>query len=107
MNKIKATEVEVNGVVYVPKTEVQAVPLKIGDKRIVIADKGFVFVGACTDEDDGSVTITNARCIRRWGTTKGLGELISGPTDKTIADPYGTVRTVPVATLACTPNTSW
>ncbi len=30
--------------------------------------------------------------IRIWGTEKGLGELISGPTSKTKLDPCGTTR---------------
>ena len=101
----RSTEITIDGVTYVRKG--QGGLLEIGDKRIVIADKGFVFVGACVDNEDGSVTITNCRNIRRWGTTAGLGQLIDGPTEKTIADPYGTVRTTPVAQLACTPATKW
>ena len=38
------------------------------------------------------VILTDARCIRRWGTTKGLGELVNGPTRETALDPAGTVR---------------
>ena len=105
--KLDAPEIEVNGIKYVPKANASGTLLEIGTKRIIIADKGFVFVGACVDNDDKSVTITNARCIRRWGTTQGLGQLIGGPTKDTIADPYGTVRCTPVATLACTPDTKW
>ena len=103
--KLDATELVVNGITYVPKG--QGYLLEIGEKRIIIADKGFVFVGSCRDNDDGSVTITNAKCLRRWGTTAGLGQLLDGPTKDTIADPYGTVRTTPVASLACTPGTKW
>lgn len=103
--KVKVDELVIDGVVYVPKAS--ATPLTIGEKRIIIADKGFVFVGACADNPDGSVTISNCRCLRRWGTTQGLGQLISGPTKDTIADPYGTVRTTPVASLACTLDTKW
>ena len=74
----------------------------IGDKRIIVADRGWVFVGDCEDNEDGSVTISNAKNIRRWGTSKGLGELVSGPTSSTIADDYGTVKTVPIVTIAVT-----
>lgn len=77
-------------------------PAVIGDKRIIAADKGWVFVGDCVDNDDGTVTISNAKCIRKWGTTKGLGELSSGPTCKTVSDDYGTVRTAPIVTIAVT-----
>ena len=39
------------------------------------------------------VTLTDAKNVRTWGTTKGLGELAqSGPTNNTVLDPAGTVR---------------
>lgn len=61
-------------------------------KQIVILDRGFVYVGDVVT-DDAWCTITNASNIRRWGTTKGLGELAAGgPTSKTVLDPAGTVR---------------
>lgn len=75
-------------------------PAEIGEKRIIAADKGWVFVGDCIDNDDGSVTINNAKNIRRWGTSKGLGELVNGPLENTKIDEYGTVKTVPIVTIA-------
>jgi len=85
-----------NGVEYVPKHQQQ----EIGEVRIIVADRGWVFVGNCTDEDNGDVTIRNCRNIRQWGTTRGLGELVNGPTGKTVLDDYGTVRTRPIVTIA-------
>ena len=59
---------------------------------IVVADRGFVYVGQCECTDAWCV-VTNARNIRRWGTTKGLGELaLGGPLSKTVLDEVGTVR---------------
>lgn len=59
---------------------------------IVVADRGFVYIGDVEVSDDWCV-ITNAKNIRGWGTTKGLGELAGGgPTSKTILDVVGTVR---------------
>lgn len=61
-------------------------------KQIVIAQRGWVFVGDVEKSGD-DVTINNAQCIRRWGTTKGLGELAAnGPQSNTVLDPMGTVR---------------
>ena len=40
--------------------------------QIVVLDRGFVYVGDVTVDADW-VTIRNARNIRRWGTTRGLG----------------------------------
>lgn len=69
-------------------------------KQIVIAQRGWVFVGDVERNGD-DVTITNAQCIRRWGTTRGLGELaLSGPQDKTILDDMGTVRLHALAVVA-------
>ena len=58
--------------------------------QIVVLDRGFVYVGKVT-QDENNVTITDARNIRRWGTTKGLGELVGGPTKDTVLDTVGTV----------------
>jgi hypothetical protein len=60
--------------------------------QIAVLDRGFVYVGICSVADD-MLTITDARCIRRWGTTGGLGQLaLSGPTASTKLDKAGTVR---------------
>ncbi len=59
--------------------------------KIVVLDRGFVYVGA-TKIDGDFVVIQNAKNIRVWGTTKGLGELVSGPLQKTVLDRVGTVR---------------
>ena len=61
-------------------------------KQIVIAQRGWVFVGDVSRDGD-DVTINNAQCVRRWGTTKGLGEIAkNGPTESTVLDDFGTVR---------------
>lgn len=62
-----------------------------GDIKIVVADRGFVYVGHLT-LDENFATLRGASNIRVWGTTKGLGELVPGPTKKTICDLVGTVR---------------
>jgi len=83
---------------------------KKGKLQIVIADRGWVFVGNCVESSKG-IVITAAKCIRRWGTTKGLGELaLGGPTNNTMLDPAGTV-TIParsvVAVLDCAEPKRW
>lgn len=77
--------VEIDGVEY-EKVE------KNGALRIVVLDRGFVVVGNVT-VDDTKVTIRNCKCIRRWGTTRGLGELaLEGPRPNTILDPQPTTH---------------
>lgn len=54
---------------------------------IIVADRGFVWVGDCLREND-SLFVSNAQTIRQWGTTKGLGQLATfGPTEDTELDP--------------------
>ena len=78
----------------------------LGNIQIIVADKGFVFIGVILDMPDGSVVISNAKNLRRWGTTKGLGELCTGPTDKTVFDHWGIVQTMPIIRLAVN-STQW
>lgn len=59
--------------------------------RIVVLQRGWVAVGRY-DRDGDTVTIHDAKIIRRWGTTKGLGELIDGPLTDTTLDPAGTIE---------------
>ena len=60
--------------------------------RIVVLDRGFIVVGRVSI--DGSyVVIDDCSCVRRWGTTKGLGELAScGPLVNTVLDPQPRTR---------------
>jgi len=69
-------------------------------KQIVVLDRGFVYVGEV--KTDGQwCTISGARCVRRWGTKKGLGELAaSGPLENTVLDPAGTVQAPMRAVIA-------
>ena len=39
------------------------------------------------------ILIEKAKCIRKWGTTAGLGELRNGPLGGTVLDETGTVST--------------
>lgn len=61
-------------------------------KKIVIAQRGWVFVGDVSKEGS-HLTLTNAAVVRRWGTTKGIGELASsGPLKDTKLDPSPDVK---------------
>lgn len=75
-----------------------------GKVQIIVADKGFVFVGLVFESENGWVTISRCMNLRQWGTTQGLGELRNGPTSKTVADPWGLVTTVPIVRVDCTPG---
>ena len=74
----------INGVEYAPITIDSPV-------KLVVLQRGWNVVGRY-HVDGEQVTISDAKVIRRWGTTRGLGELIDGPTSETVLDPAGTVR---------------
>lgn len=60
--------------------------------RIIVLDRGFVYIGNVAIIDGDWLLIENAWNIRHWGTTRGLGELVDGPTRNTVLDAVGTVR---------------
>jgi hypothetical protein len=64
-----------------------------GKLVIAILDRGWVFIGRATEIDSVTgITLTNAACIRYWGTTKGIGQLaLNGPQSSTKLDEAGTL----------------
>lgn len=68
------------------------------DIRIVILQRGWVMVGDYKMGSDG-VTISNAKSIRRWGTTEGLGQLRSGPRPDTNLDQIGNFNCHPLQVI--------
>jgi hypothetical protein len=73
------------------------------DIRIVILQRGWVAVGRFS-QDSSDCELEQASIIRKWGTEKGLGQLIAGPLSNTVLDPCGTIRfheLAIVATLDC------
>ena len=90
MENTVINELEVNGKTYVIKgTEKKSTTT--GNIKIVILQRGWIFVGRFSKVGQ-DCKLENAYCIRQWGTTKGLGELIDGPTSKTVLDDAGTVE---------------
>jgi hypothetical protein len=67
---------------------------KVGAKApitIAILDRGWVVIGRLTRKGD-ACELANAKVIRRWGTTRGLGEIAAaGPTSSTVLDDAMTV----------------
>lgn len=61
------------------------------DVRIVILQRGWVFVGVYTEKGD-QCFLDSASNVRVWGTSKGLGELAHGPLKDTKLDPVPQVQ---------------
>ena len=80
MSKVNVQEIVIDGTTYVPKGQNYT-----GDVKIVVLQRGWVYVGRFSREGN-DCKLTNASCIRSWGTTKGLQELVNGATSKTVLD---------------------
>lgn len=98
MNSLQ--KISLDGVEYIRADSIPPASPIMGPVRIIVADKGSVFVGNCEELPNNRVRITNCRNIRYWGTTRGLGELINGPTPATKYDYYGTVECDVIAAIA-------
>lgn len=70
--------------------------------KIVVINNGFVLVCRGYSQSPEGVTLTKARCIRVWGTTEGLGQLVSGPTSDTVLDAMIPVVSVPLHQIVFT-----
>lgn len=72
-------------------------------KAIVVADRGWVWVGDVTTDGDFTL-IKGGQCVRRWGTTEGLAELASkGPRPNTRLDAPADVKVSSRAVIAIVP----
>ena len=80
--------IRINEVEYVRKDSISP---PSGDIKIVVLDRGFVYVGHVS-LDANFVTIQRAQNIRIWGTSKGLGQLCGGPLSGTKLDNVGTLK---------------
>jgi hypothetical protein len=80
----KINEVEINGIVYVPKDSVKSQQFD-GDIKIVVLQRGWIYIGRF-ERNGNDCKLHNAYNIRSWGTTKGLPELVNGATSSTKLD---------------------
>lgn len=102
----KPETLKIDDVEYVRKDSVYENKNLSKDIRIVILQRGWVAVGRFV-KNGSDCELQQASVIRKWGTTKGLGQLISGPLSDTTLDPAGTLRfheLAIVASLDCEAN---
>lgn len=95
--------ISIDGTDYVRADSVIGKDFSSSPVRIVVLQRGWVVVGYYAEDGD-KVTVEQAKIIRRWGTTKGLGELATGPVSESVLDPAGMVETHRlgvVLTIAC------
>lgn len=86
--KTDVSELQINGVAYVPKNSQPAIQPS-GPTKIVVLQRGWVMVGRF-EKNGSECKLHNASVIRNWGSTKGLGEIaMNGPTKDTKLDKCG------------------
>jgi hypothetical protein len=103
-------KIELNGETYVKESEVKKqAKYKASPVQIVVLNRGWIVVGNVSESVNKTV-IQNAAIIRKWGTTKGLGELaMKGKLADTILDacPDITVDTANVVLLMNCEQSKW
>lgn len=83
--KINVEEVVIDGSTYVKKDSFLKSPNYTGDIKIVVLQRGWIYIGRFS-RNGNDCKLNNAYCIRTWGTTKGLQELVNGATSNTKLD---------------------
>lgn len=86
----KPETIKIDEVEYVRKDSVSQKEYS-GDVKIVILQRGWVYVGNFKQLENMMCELNGASCIRSWGTTKGLAELKDGPLSSTKLDYAGKV----------------
>ena len=67
--------------------------------KILVLQRGWVAIGRHA-KDGTEHVLTDASIVRRWGTSKGLGQLAAGGvTAATVLDKVGTIRAHELATV--------
>lgn len=70
--------IKINNETYVAESDVKIQlskkNVKPSKKQIVVLNRGWVVIGNYSEKGD-ECTLSDASVIRKWGTTKGLGEL--------------------------------
>ena len=67
--------------------------------KIVVLQRGWVAIGRYECKSESEHVLRDASIIRILGASKGLGELRSGPTSKTVLDKAGVIRFHPLAVV--------
>jgi len=110
MTKEIASKIEINGETYIKESELKKQSkYKASPVQILVLNRGWIVVGNVSESVNKTI-IQNAAVIRKWGTTKGLGELaIKGKLPDTILDacPDITVDTANVVLVMNCEQSKW
>lgn len=82
--KIEANEIQINGIVYVPKSEQQKEAARLDglEYKMIRADRAGVFAGYLESLDGSTVILRNARRIWAWYGAASLSQLATDGTSR-------------------------
>ena len=81
MSKVELNELDINGVKYVRKDDVQT-PSKPGKRAVVVVDRGWIFAGDVDTTHPGRITLTRAVWVFKWNQV-GFAAMIANPKSNT------------------------
>ncbi len=91
--------ITINGVQYVRADTLAASVEPSGDRVVVVADRGFIYAGNMTRQEDGNIVLRNAVNVRRWG-KGGMGGLLCDPkAAEAVLDPVAYPIEFPAGTV--------
>jgi len=74
---------------------------------IIVGTNGFVWYAPKVTDHGEYIMLENARTIRKWGTTNGLAQLVTGPTKETALDASASIVLAKSAFLFAIPCNTW
>lgn len=89
-----------------PETITDSTSARPTGQHLCVLDRGFVYVGNVRWEGKWMV-IDQARNVRVWGATEGLGQLRNGPLKETKLDECGRVLVLERAVIHLIPCTGF
>jgi hypothetical protein len=75
---------------------------------LIVAVHGHVWLAKGIEVGTDHMHLHHARIVRNWGTTKGLNQLVDGPTTDTVLDDPAPIMFLPdhavIAVIPCRPE---
>lgn len=97
MNETNSKSITINGVEYIPASEVQQRPT--GNRAVIVVDRGWIFAGDVTREN-GRIKLSRAVWVFRWESI-GFAKLVE--TEKGDLRPMADVDMPEDAEIFCVP----
>ena len=93
--------IEINGETYIKEADANRVACADTDHIIVIAQRGWIFIGHRDKDVTDKIRLLDASVVRKWSNGRGIGGLAKGEyKDEYTLDQTGTVEFAPEGVIA-------